>query len=208
MIPKQVTKLRQAAFLKGRQSFEILESDLRVTVQQMGNAREFSMPLWQVDPEPERIKYRQGGSLVGAVLFGLSSLGIIVGMFFAADWGVVAALGFPLFLVGGFFFACFWRLRTHSLDARVFSVRSGGQVNIWFNNPDPGEFEGFCDALKQRALAAWDKRPNSSSPNSLAGEISELKKLEVSGVISKEDFEKAKSKLIEAAHERKIGFGS
>ncbi len=177
-----------------------------VTFERFGTHREFRLPLWQLAPTPEPLRYRQAGSLVGRVIFGLCRAVAVGGRVFSHDAGVAAALVFPLFLFGMLFWACFWKLKTQSIDTLVFHLRSGGQIHVWFEKPDARTFQECCAAWKKQAEMAWESRPVSGPSYSLAGEIVELKKLKDSGALTEAEFEKAKARLIDAADERPIGF--
>src|ERR1700720_1200540 len=124
MIPEKITTIEQRAFLRGYQKFEIRpDGDLEVLVKRFPAHNQFKFPLWQLNPSPTRLKFLQVGSLVGAVIFGLCSIGVVIGMIVSRDWGIVGALAFPLFLFGMLFGACFWKLLTQSVNANVFSFR-------------------------------------------------------------------------------------
>jgi hypothetical protein len=132
MIPEKITTIEQRAFLRGYQKFEIRpDGDLEVVVKRFSTHNQFKFPLWHLNPNFTRLKFMQTGSLFGAVIFGLCSIGVIVGMFVSKDWGIVVPLLFPLFLFGVLFWACFLKLQTQSVNANVFYYRSGkGQLHI------------------------------------------------------------------------------
>jgi hypothetical protein len=208
MIPERITLIEQRKFLRGYQKFEIRpDGKLEVTVKHFTTHNQFKFPLWHLNPSLTRIKFMQTGNLLGTIIFGLCSLGTIIGMIVSQDAGVAMALGFPLFLFGLLFWVCISKLLTTSVDANVFYYRNGnGQLHIWFEKPDAKSFHGFCETLSEKAEEAWTNRPIDPLQQSLAGEILALKKLKDDGVLSESDFEKAKDKLINSAAERKIGF--
>jgi hypothetical protein len=208
MIPQKTTIIEQKAFLRGYQKFEIhSDGELEVTVKRFSAHNQFKFPLWQLNPSPTRIKFTQVGSLVGAIIFGLCSIVVIVGMIVSRDWGIVAALVVPFLLFAGFFWNCLWRLRTGSTNANVFHFRAGkGQIHLWFEKPDTKSFHCFCETLTKTAEEAWNNRAIDPSPQSLAGELTSLKKLKDSGVLNNAEFDRAKANLLEQAEQRKIGF--
>lgn len=208
MLPQTSTTLEQRAFLRGYQKFEIrADGKLEVTVKRVTSHNQFKFPLWHLDPSPARLKRIQPGNLVGAIIFGLCSLGTIVGMIVSRDVGIVAALGFPLFLFGVLFFACFSKMLATSINAKVFHYRGNNNgIYIWFEKPDAKTFNEFCEVLSKKAEEAWNNRPIEPAPQSLAGELVALKKLKDSGVLNDSEFERAKSKLLEQAEQKKIGF--
>lgn len=208
MIPEKTTTIEQNVFLRGYQKFEIRpDGDMEFTFKRFTAHNQFKFPLWHLNPNPTRLKLAQPGSIIGAVIFGVCSLGVILGMIASRDWGVVAALAFPLFLFGMLFWACFWKLKTQSVDANVFYFRQGdGQLHIWFEQPDAKTFQAFCETLTKKAEAAWINRSIEPEPHSLAGELAALKKLKDSGVLNDSEFERAKAKLLEQAEQKRIGF--
>jgi len=208
MIPDTSNSIEQKSFLRGRQKFEIRpDAEIEITFDRLTVHRKFKFPLWHLNPSPERLKFTQTGSLVGAIIFGACSAGVIAGMIGSHDWGLTAALGFPLFLFGCLFCICLWRFRTQSVNAMVYYFRNGdGQLHIWFEKPNPKTFQSFCEALTKHAEKAWQERPSDPSAQSLAGEITALKKLKDTGVLSDAEFERAKTKLLEQVEQRRIGF--
>ena len=208
MTPEKITTIEQRSLLRGYQKFEIRpDGDMEVVFRRFSAHNQFKFPLWQLNPNTPRLKLRQPGSIVGAVIFGICSLGVIVGMIVSRDWGIVGALAFPLFLFGMLFSACFWKSQTQSVNANVYYFRHGnGQIHVWFEKPDAKTFYAFCEALTQKAEEAWNNRPIEPAAQSLAGEIAALKKLKDSGVLNESEFARAKAKLLGQAEQRKIGF--
>lgn len=212
MIPEKITTLEQRKFLRGRQKFEIRQDgELEVTVKRFSLHNQFKFPLWQLNPSPTRRKFIPPGPIVGAIVFGLVCAGFVVGMFVGLfttrDWGLIGALAFPLVLFGIIFGACIWKLLTLSVNANVFHFRNGqGQLHIWYGKPDEETFNDFCKTLSKKAEEAWNNRPVEPAPQSLAGELTALKKLKDSGVLSEAEFERAKAKLLDQAEQKRIGF--
>lgn len=208
VLPQIIMTLEQRAFLRGYQKFEIRsDGDLEVTVKRFGSHNQFKFPLWHLDPSPARVKRMQPGNLVGTILFGLLSLGTIIGMIASHDAGVAAALGFPLFLFGLLFFICLSKLMATSINAKIFHYRGNNNgIYIWFEKPNAKTFDEFCETLSRKAQEAWDNRPIEPAPQSLAGELAALKKLKDAGVLNDSEFQRAKSKLLEQAEQKRIGF--
>jgi hypothetical protein len=104
MIPEKIMAIEQKVFLRGYQKFEIRpDGELQVTVKRFTTHNQFKFPLWHLNPNFTRIKFIHTGNLLGTVIFGLCSLGTIIGMIMSRDAGTAMALGFPLFLFGIFF---------------------------------------------------------------------------------------------------------
>ena len=208
MIPDTTNCLEQRAFLRGYQRFNIRpDGEVEVTFKRKSIHREFKFPLWHLNPSPERLRFTQTGSLVGIIIFGLFTVGVIAGMIASRDMGIAAALGIPLLLFVTVFVNCLWKFRTLSVDALVFHFRDrDGQLQIWFEKPNPESFRSFCETLSKRAEQAWQNRPAEPFGQNLAGEIAALKKLKDTGVLNDAEFERAKTKLLEQSEQRRIGF--
>jgi hypothetical protein len=211
MLPQENLVLEQRAFMKGCQRIEIRpDGDLDVSFKRLLTRRQYRVPLWQLHSKPERHKFVHVGSLVGTIIFGLGTLGIL--------WGVVSSLRsppdkptavvllFPLTFVGVLFGMCFWRYINLSVDATIFYFRQGGQLHIWFEKPDADRFTSFCETLSKKAEESWNHRPVDPGSQSIAGEIAALKRLNSTGVLTDAEFERAKAKLLEQAEEKRIGF--
>ena len=208
MIPETITMLEQRKFLCGYQKFEIRpDGEMEVTIKRFSAHNQFRFPLWHLDPSSTRIKRMQPGNFVGAVIFGLCTLGTIIGMIVSHDAGIAAVLAFPLFLFGILLFACFSKMISTSINAKVFHYRGNNNgIYIWFEKPDAKIFNEFCETLSKKAEEAWNNRPIEPAPQSLAGELSALKKLKDSGVLNEAEFERAKAKLLEQSEKKRIGF--
>jgi hypothetical protein len=208
MVPDIVTTIEQRAFLRGFQKFEIRpDGEIEVTVKRFTAHNQFRFPLWHLNPSPTRVKFVQVGTLAGAIIFGLASLGVVVSMVASKDWGLAGALGFPLLLFGLLFWACFSKLLTTSINAVIFYYRGNDKgIHLWFDRPDAKTFNGFCETLSRKAEEAWNNRPIEPAPQTLAGELAALKRLKDSGVLNDSEFERAKAKLLEQVEQKKIGF--
>lgn len=209
MRPPEQAKLQQTSFLKGVQKFEILpDGDLLVSLKRMTTRREFRIPLWMILSKPERLKFQQFGTLVGAIVFWILALPVVIGMFSAPDLPVLFILMFPLLFFSVLGAVCFWKFKVLSVDAIAFNTRDGEQIHVWADLPSTQECHEFCDLLAKLSEEAWNSRPHDPTQQSLAGEISALKKLLDSGILTADEFETAKARLISGTGERRIGFGA
>jgi hypothetical protein len=207
MIPQETRFLDQKIFLKGSQKVEICsDGNLEVTFKKAFTRRQFKISLWAVLPNPERFLHRQGGDLIGMIFFALLTLGLIIPMFVSKDSGMVIVLGFPALLFGILSGSCLWRWKNGSTNILAFNLRGGGQIHLWFGNPNQQAFDSFCDTLLRKADKAWVEREIEPSTQSFAGELVALKKLKDSGVLDESEFARAKSKLLGNSEERRIGF--
>src|SRR5437867_7281913 len=68
MLPQETLVLEQRVFMKGFQRFEIHQDDsIKITVKRVGLHRQFKLPIWQINPNPERILHSQTGDLIGFI---------------------------------------------------------------------------------------------------------------------------------------------
>lgn len=213
MVPETTTTIEQRGFLKGYQKLVIRpDGDLEVFFKRFSVQRQFRIALWQINPQSERYKFQNVGSLVGVIIFGVLSLftlgGAITCLLSPPDRSVAAVLLFPLAFFVVFACVCFSKYREQSVNAVIFYLREGGQIHVRYEKPDPATFNSFCETLSRKCEEAWNNRPIDPTVQSIAGEIAALKNLHDKGVLSGAEFEQAKAKLIDQteAKERKIGF--
>ncbi len=203
MVPTEHTTLEQKAFLRGCQKFEVHASgELEVRFERFSTLRQFKVPLWQIIPNPERLRFRPRGSLIGVIIFGAIELFFLIGICVVKDVGAGGALAVPMVLFGIIFVTCLWHYFAIQVNALVFRQRNGGQIHVWYEKPDATSFRAFCDALTKRAELAWQNRP-ANPASGLAGVILALKELVESGTLTEAEFQKAKEKLIDSGATQK-----
>lgn len=95
-------------------------------------------------------------------------------------------------------------MRQTTVNCLAFNPRQGGGLYFWFELPDAKHFHDFCATLIQKATAAFECQLSPAA--GLAGELRELQKLHEMNVLSQEEFEKAKAKLLEPVSHERIGF--
>ncbi len=211
MIFQETLCIVQKAFVKGKQKLEIrTDGDLEITFKSIFIQRQFRVPLAQIIPKSERHKIKDPGAMVGLCIFGLLTFATLYGMFTCfsspSDRDVAGILFIPFLFFLVFALVCFFRLRTQSVNATVFYTRGGNEIDVWFEKPDTESFNSFCETLSKKAQEAWDNRQVDPAPQSLAGELTALKKLKDSRVLNDAEFERAKAKLLEHAEQKRIGF--
>ncbi len=60
MIPEKTNVIEQSSFLRGHQKFEIRpDGDMEVIFKRFSTHNQFKFPLWQLNPNPTRLKFRQ-----------------------------------------------------------------------------------------------------------------------------------------------------
>jgi ribosomal protein S20 len=215
MLPENnsTSSIEQRSFLRGRQKFVIhSDGDLEVTFERFAINRQYKIPLLQINPKPERHKVLNTGSLVGLIIF-ISFIILIV-------WGIISCfrstsdrdvayfLLIPLVFAVLFGWTCLTRFRQNSINVVIFFLRQNGQIHVWHNKPDAKTFTTFCETLSKKCEEAWNNRPLDASAQSMAGEIAALNNLREKGILSEEEFQKAKARLLDQidVKERKVGF--
>jgi len=200
MIPEKTTVLTQTSFFRGCQKFEILpDGNLEYTFKRFSLYRQFKIPLWQINPSSQRLKVNPSGSYIGAIFFGIVLFGFAICALVVRDKGAALAMLVPITMFGVIFAACVWNILTSRVNCVLFVIGPSSQLRLWFNEPEPVVFGSFCKTLTTAAEDAQKNKPlNTSalSPQKLAEEIRELQKLRESKVLSDEEFERAKAKLL------------
>jgi hypothetical protein len=196
-------KLEQAAWLRGRQSFEVRENEdvVRVSVKRKGNFNEYQLPLNIFLPESNRhthFNYAGFGCMVVAIC--LSLLMVILG-FHEPAFLMMLVFWIPLFFLG------FMQFRKFSVDAQIFRSRVNGQnlLVIWRNLPTKDGFEQFMKSF-QEGLRKVEVPIAGATSQSVADEIRKLGELKKDGLISEKEFEEAKARLLSSLEKREIGF--
>ena len=180
---------------------------LQYTFKRLSVFRQFKVPLWQIDPNYQRLKFSPPGPIIGVAIFGILLIVIIYGMLGTREKGTVLALLIPLLMVTTILGACIWHLRNRSVNCLAFPLRNGPmQFHIWFDLPEPRSFKSFCDALAKATEDAWQNRPPNPESVGLADQIKELQKLRDDKVLTDAEFELAKRKVIGLPPENRSGF--
>jgi hypothetical protein len=196
-------KIEQAAWLRGKQSFEVRDNEdvVRVMTKFKGNLNEFQIPLNIIHPDPNRLKLHNIAGIVCMVIFGSLSL-LMLGLSFHEP----ALLMFLVFFLP-LFFAGLIQFRRGSLDAQIFRSRINGQnlIVVWRNLPTVVESEQFVKSFQEK-LRKVEVPINGMPSQSVADEIRKLGDLKKEGLISEKEFEEAKARLLGSLEKREIGF--
>ena len=193
-----MTKLVQKAFMKGRRTFT-LPGDGTVQCDYRHGRRlyEFKVELSRLDENPRQDRFFATSMLVGAIILAVPSLGAIAGVLLS-DASSDARFMFTILsvLISPFMLMCIMGIFKQSYRLLVFTNpgSSRDSVVLFQDKPDAMQFEGFVSALRSAIAAAHTDVPKIGT--SIAAEVRELMKLREEGVVSEEEFERAKARVI------------
>lgn len=205
---KEIARLDQSARLKGKRSF-ILQDDgiLKVSSSNSGRRMEFTVNISQLNPEPTREAFTARQMFIGMLV---SAFIVVVLVICASVPETTHEASLALLFFSGFMLLptllCWREYLKQSYDLIVFQNQVDGQrLFLLANLPTPASVEDFVSKLKADITSKReDIKPFSLS---LADQIKELGKLKESGLLTDDEFAKAKANLIEASSPRPpIGF--
>ena len=210
---KENARLEQQKFGKGKQSF-ILHEDgtLLVTLSRKGNFQQFSLLLAGWDPEPSHEKNSPWFSRVI-----LKAVFVLICMMVVTSFGCILAsagtgnIGAALVLavvLGGCWALLYSQYLLQSYDILIFrNPATGGQLALHNNVPNEKEFSSFVEALKA-IIKKLPYMPPGETRTTVA-ELREYVQLRNEGVLTSEEFEEVKRKLLTNINSSsKMGFHS
>jgi hypothetical protein len=209
MIPTPVTAIEQKRLGRGRQRFELVDAGcLSCTFKTFRVERRYRIELGVLDAEPVRYKFVPLGPSIATLVFGIFTVALLLLGRWAHDTAAVALAWVFTVLCGVITITAFCKFLVEKTDELTFCGRYNGQgiLSVWWNRPDPATFEAFVETLKKRILEANRSHPTPGSGASLAQEILDLKKLVDTGDLTKDEFERAKARLLSEPPPRTIGF--
>lgn len=189
--------LRQTIFLKGKQTFEIVDHEtIRVHTRLGYEVREYSILIGDLNPEFTRVRQRSNQWYYASIFFGMILTWISTSAVISKD-----NTGYAVSLAFGGIFLCLlatalFQHRKNKIDATVFFSRKGGNASLvlWQNNPNTAEFNAFKDKVIE--AISERNRPHMPSWNrSLVDELRELGNLKNEGIISEEEFQIGKRQI-------------
>ena len=197
MNEKEIARLEQRKFGNGKQAFALREDGtLLVTLSKGGNIQHFCLSLIGWDSEPAHEK--NGNRLYRVTLKVLLPLICIpiVGVLLSlkSDVNVASALMmcFVLLFSWGFLFK---RNLCQTYDVLIFrNPMTGGQIVLHNNMPNEKEFSSFVVALKNIIKKYPYIIPEYA--NTAVADLREFARLRDDGVLTNEEFEEAKRKLL------------
>ena len=201
-------KLVQKALVRGSQSFELdRDGNLIVSSKGMGVERREAVALATLEPDCVRIRTHAYPLLVAAVVSGGFALIMLITLIFESarvgDPISPVILGLPSAVFAFFMFAKYIR---RSVNIVAFYPRFGGgaAVTPWHNNPTAEEFDAFVRELSERIREA--SLPKAGEPFSLEAELRSLQRLRDDGLLTSEEFDVAKQRVLGLTQKPSIGF--
>lgn len=197
---KEIARLDQGTVFKGKRLF-ILQDDgtLKVSSSYAGKRQEFSVDIGHLDPEPSRDSVSARHMIVGMGIFTfIALLFAIAALLPHTQWEARLVFGGIASLIGICTLLCWREYMRQSYDVYAFQNAFTGQ-SIFFlaNVPTGALFEDFMNKLKTEIRSQREQRVVSQP--SLVDQIKELGKLKAEGVLTEEEFAKAKGNLIESS---------
>ena len=199
----EIARLNQNTFSKGKRLF-ILQDDgrLKVSSSYDGRKQEFFVDIDRLAPEPFRDSMSAKHMIVAVCIF------VFFSIFFAVPTILLRAkldadARLALFVVSGLSvlgaLLCWREYLRQSYDTYAFhDVFTGQSIILLTNLPTEELFMDFVNKLKTE-IQSIQKRNASAAKLSLVDQIEELGRLKTEGLLSDEEFVKAKNNLIEAS---------
>ena len=211
MVRKEIARLEQQKFGKGKQSFVLHEDGtLLVTLSKKGNFQQFSLPVAGWDPEPSHEKNSPWLSRVilkaVLVLICIMIVTMFGCMFASVATGHTGAAFVLAVILGGCWVLLYTQYLLQSYDVLIFrNPATGGQLVLHNNVPNEKEFSSFVEALKA-TIKKFPYIPLGET-RTMVTELREYVRLRDEGVLTNEEFEEVKRKLLANVNSSsKMGF--
>jgi hypothetical protein len=201
-----MTELTQKAFMKGKRIFTLPgDGTVHCDFRYGRSAYQFSVDLSKLDETPRQDRFFATSMLVGTSILGIPSIGCLIGAILS-DGSSDARIIFSVFcvLLSPFMLICILGFLKQSYRLLVFAnpVNQQDSVVLFQGKPDPVQFEQFVSALRGGIATAHADAPKLGA--SIAAEVRELMKLREEGVLSDEEFQKAKTRVINGEANKEI----
>ena len=199
----EIARLNQNTFSKRKRLF-ILQDDgrLKVSSSYGGRKQEFFVDIGRLAPEPFHDSMSAKRMIVAMCVFAFFSILFAVPAVFLQTKlnveGRQILLGISI-LFGLGALLCWREYLRQSYDTYAFhDVFTGQSIILLTNLPTEEFFMDFVNKLKTE-IQSIQKRNASAAKLSLVDQIEELGRLKTEGLLSDEEFVKAKNNLIEAS---------
>ncbi len=194
------TRLIQKRFLAGGQEIEIIGTD-KIVVRSWGRKgrNEFNFSPAELDPNPSVHHKLSIRNLVGGIILALCAvvfLAVCIWFhFFEAHPFSDPTFTWPLVLCSLISFFAFREYQNLSVDVTTFYTAGGGRIPVWRTIPDVETSRKFVAHMKELITHARESA-QSAYTQSIANEIRGLSKLRDDGILSEQEYKKAKARLL------------
>jgi hypothetical protein len=203
-------EISQRLFLRGKRRLRLTTDDvLSVTVSQTGHFNEFSVPVGSLSESPSRVKQPATKFLGGVLVFGLITLTSLLVAVFTSNVETRVSCGVlsVLFLMPTALAVS--RMLRGTYDLLVFHNRFNGQpvFNLFHDCPTAEACQSFVSELVKRIkLKALDVPM--ADPNSIPNQLQGFARLRDQAILSEEEFQSIKSRLLQSVSDApgKLGF--
>ncbi|MBU1387586.1 MAG: SHOCT domain-containing protein [Proteobacteria bacterium] len=190
--------LFQRGLFGGSQIFTIDSFDsVVVRTRKLHKKQDYRVPIHILNPTPYRFKNTDFPSLFAFIGFAAFASFITWGAFNTKtqyDFYGLMGMALSLHLVA---FICLSMFFNKSRDCYIFTSKYSGQTALlmWTNKPNERIFNSFVEELSKRA-GFVDSFEISAGNKSLSDEIAKLNELKKAGILSQDEFENAKQRIL------------
>lgn len=191
-------RITQKKFLKGWRTFELVDdSTLRLEWKLGRQLQERSIDLTGFESNPIHDRHSDIIALIVGILFALPAVFLFASLFWVDQGAIIAIFVFAFALAGISGFAIRqYSMRTY--DVITFAHAYTGETFSFFvDEPNPTEFKEFVEELKKRIQKLQHTSvPPPRAPQSFSQELQSLAKLRDDGVLSEDEFNIAKKRIL------------
>lgn len=191
-------ELTQKKWFFNSQSFKILQNDIIVTIKKGLSTTEYQVPLCHLDANSIVSKNIDTRLLIPAIVFFLMCLFCLMNIFGITkfgDTGTWVVLGIPCLFI---FFLSAYNMKKQSYNLLIFNNIFTGHpaVALWRNKPNNAKFNAFADYLSGQISKLSIGDSNLQIQAGMANEIRKLHGLFEEGILSEDEYEAGKAKVL------------
>jgi hypothetical protein len=196
----RIMRLKQKKLFEGSQTLEIVENNIKIQGRKFFQTTEFHIPIRFLSKDPIHYKKVCIASIGALVFFLLIAIALAV-LLVVSEYPQEAKdvlIGF-LVITSVICVICAIKVKTAYTNQLIYtSLFTGETVFVLLcNRPDEETFQKFVTELDKKILKIYEEQSATGlAGDSLADEISKLKKLMEEGDISEPEFNAAKVKLL------------
>ena len=203
-------EISQRLFMKGARQLRCNTDDtISVTLNENGHVNEFSVSVGLLSESPSRVKQPAGKFLSSVLVFGLIALASFLFAVFTSNSDARATSAIVCFF---FLFPtalAVFRMWRGTYDVVIFHNRFNGQpvFNLFHDCPTAETCQGFVSELVKRIKLKALDAPE-TDPASIPSQLQGFARLRDQAILSEEEFQSIKSRLLRNVSEGpgKLGF--